>query len=519
MKKLLQLTLILVLISNIGKSQTKDMPWQLGLGIGIGEYNGDLGNGFFKFDFTRHDLSANGGSNNKNTGLMNYFTVSRYLNEEFDVAFRFHSGEFGYYKGANTTTGTVLNNFYRQATGIELTPRWKFLRKDDAMFTPYITAGIGMRRINMPKQDANYGFLDMDKRGLYEFTVPAGLGVNIKVYKQIGVNIQSNFLWTNNDKIEGRPELEEFSYDQAWYHTIGITYNLGKIVDTDGDGVSDKKDKCPNTPSGDLVNPTTGCSIDTDKDGIADNKDQCPLIAGIASFKGCPDSDNDGIQDSEDKCPTVAGVVGFKGCPDSDNDGIQDSEDKCPTEAGIAQFQGCPDTDGDGIQDSEDACPTKKGIASFKGCPDTDNDGIEDKLDKCPTVPGVSTNNGCPEVKAEVKKLFEQALQGVQFESGKSVLKPTSFAILNNVVKIMKDNPTYRLYISGHTDNAGVATKNLTLSTERAAAVEKYLESKGIETSRVRSEGFGDTMPVADNATKDGKAKNRRVEFKVEFEQ
>jgi outer membrane protein OmpA-like peptidoglycan-associated protein len=385
------------------------------------------------------------------------------------------------------------------------------------MFTPYATAGLGLRRINMPYE--NYGILDLDKKGLYEFTIPIGLGVNIKITENIGVNIQTNYLWTNNDKSEMKPNLEEFTVDQAWLHTIGLTYNLGKVVDTDGDGVSDKRDKCPNTPSGDLVNPTNGCSIDTDKDGIADNKDKCPIVAGVANFGGCPDKDNDGVQDSDDKCPEVAGVANFNGCPDTDKDGIQDSEDICPKEAGIAKFNGCPDSDGDGIKDSEDACPQMAGIAKFNGCADTDGDGVEDKLDNCPKVAGAATNNGCPEIKAAVKQLFEKALTGVQFETGKSVIKASSFAILNNVVKILQENPSYKLYISGHTDNAGKAESNLKLSQDRAAAVEKYLESKGINTNRVRSEGFGDTKPAYDNATKEGRDKNRRVEFKVEFEQ
>ncbi len=492
MKKILLAVLLLTSISYT-KAQTKDMPWQIGLGIGISEYSGDLGNGFFKFDLTPHNVSNNGGGKTENTPGIGYLTVSRYLSSQFDIAARGYLGEWGYFDKVNVIGNTAIGNFYRQTLGFEVTPRWKFLEKDNAMFTPYVTLGLGARRINMPTtRIEDFGIFDTDKGGLYELTIPAGLGVNVRLTEKFGVNIQSNYMWTNNDKAEGSALYEQLTYDQAWFHTIGVTMNLGKVIDTDGDGVGDKRDKCPNTPAGDLVNPTTGCSIDSDKDGIADNKDACPLVAGVANFKGCPDSDNDGVQDSEDKCPTVSGVAKFKGCPDTDNDGIQDSEDACPTVAGIAKF---------------------------KGCPDTDNDGIEDKLDNCPRVAGVASNNGCPEIKAAVKQLFEKALQGVQFETGKSVIKSNSFAILNNVAKIMAENPTYKLYILGHTDNVGDAAKNLKLSQDRAAAVEKYLESKGVKTERVRSEGFGDTKPAYDNATKEGKTKNRRVEFKVEFEQ
>ncbi|MFZ4797599.1 MAG: thrombospondin type 3 repeat-containing protein [Bacteroidia bacterium] len=524
MKKILLSIAALVTLISYGNAQTKDMPWQVGLGTGISEYAGDMGNGFFKFDLSSHDLTNNGGSKTKSQPLMTNITLSHYLNSEFDIAARTYWGEWGYFNKLNSTIpGAKLGNFYRGSFGLEVTPRWKFLSNDKARVTPYITAGLGYRRISMPNDyTGEIGIFNegiFSKKSIDEFTIPAGIGANIRLTERVGINLQSNYMWTNNDKSEGVATYEELTYDQAWFHTIGLTFNLGKVTDTDGDGVSDKNDKCSNTPKGDLVNPTTGCSIDTDNDGIADNKDACPLVAGTVAFKGCPDTDGDGIQDSEDKCPTVAGVANFKGCPDTDKDGIQDSEDACPTIAGIAKFNGCPDTDGDGFQDSEDACPTVAGIAAYKGCPDTDGDGIEDRLDKCPKVFGVIANNGCPEIKAAVKQLFEKALQGVQFETGKSVIKSSSFSILNNVVTIMKENPTYKLYILGHTDNVGDVAKNLKLSQERAAAVEKYLETKGVNTSRVRSEGFGDTMPAYDNATTEGKSKNRRVEFKVEFEQ
>ena len=506
MKKILLLLITLVTFNSFTNAQNKEMPWQISLGAGISEYYGDLGNGFFKFDLTQHDISSNGDGRSKNLPGIVTFGLNKYVNSDFDLAIRAYNGEWGYFKELNKPN--VIGNFYRSSIGLEFTPRWKFLANDKARFVPYLTAGIGTRMVGMPGKEF--------KGNLFEFTLPAGFGLNVRLTNKLGLNVQSNYMWTSNDESEG---LVELTFDQVWNHTIGVTFNLGKMVDTDGDGVSDKKDKCPNTPKDDLVNETTGCSIDSDNDGVADNKDACPLVAGIASFKGCPDTDNDGVQDSDDKCATVAGIAAFKGCPDTDNDGIQDSEDACPTIAGISKFNGCPDTDGDGFQDSEDACPTISGIAAFKGCPDSDGDGIEDKFDNCPKVFGVASNNGCPEVKEAVKQLFEKALLGVQFETGKSVLKSSSFAILNNVAKIMAENPTYKLYIMGHTDNVGDPVKNLKLSQERALVVEKYLESKGVNINRVRSEGFGDTKPAYDNNIAEGRTKNRRVEFKVEFEE
>ncbi len=238
---------------------------------------------------------------------------------------------------------------------------------------------------------------------------------------------------------------------------------------------------------------------------------------GDKNLAGCPDKDGDGVTDAEDKCPEVKGLTTAMGCPDADGDGVLDADDKCPTVKGLALMMGCPDADGDGITDAEDACPTVIGISSMKGCPDTDGDGIADKDDKCPKVAGVALNGGCPEIKEETIKVFEQALKGVQFEVGKDIIKKTSYGILDNVVKIMIENPSYLLEINGHTDNQGDAAKNLTLSQKRAEAVKAYLVTKGVYASRLTPKGYGITQPKATNDTPAGRAENRRVEFKVNF--
>lgn len=202
---------------------------------------------------------------------------------------------------------------------------------------------------------------------------------------------------------------------------------------------------------------------------------------------------------------------------DRDHDGIADKDDRCPDVAGLAALEGCPDSDGDGIADAMDACPDKAGSAEMHGCPDSDGDGIADNLDRCPTVKGVAAMNGCPELAEKTKKLFEKALTGIQFESGSDKIKVVSNSILNQVVEVMKENPTYDLEIHGHTDSQGDDAKNQKLSEDHAAAVRTYLVSKGIDAARLQSFGHGETMPVDDNATSAGRAKNRRVEFKVTF--
>jgi outer membrane protein OmpA-like peptidoglycan-associated protein len=187
--------------------------------------------------------------------------------------------------------------------------------------------------------------------------------------------------------------------------------------------------------------------------------------------------------------------------------------------AGIAKYQGCPvpDTDGDGINDEEDKCPDVAGVARYQGCPisDTDKDGVNDEEDKCPNEAGSSSNFGCPEIKQEIIEKVNLAAKNIFFATGSAKLLAKSYASLNNVVKILTDNPTYKVDVEGHTDITGTAEKNQVLSENRAASVKAYLVSKGVDESRISSAGFGIDKPIADNKTAAGRAKNRRVEMKL----
>ena len=235
---------------------------------------------------------------------------------------------------------------------------------------------------------------------------------------------------------------------------------------------------------------------DTDGDGIADNADKCPEVSGVAKYEGCPvpDSDKDGINDDEDGCPQVAGTVKYNGCPvpDSDGDGINDEEDKCKDQYGLTRYGGCP-------------------------VPDTDKDGVNDENDTCPQVPGTAENSGCPAVKEEVVKQVEYAARNIYFATGSDKLLSKSFAQLDEVVKLLNADVNLKLSIEGHTDNKGEEAFNQKMSESRAASVKAYLISKGIEEDRISSKGFGESQPVADNSTEAGRAKNRRVEMKVSY--
>ncbi|MDR3681563.1 MAG: DUF5723 family protein [Flavipsychrobacter sp.] len=288
-----------------------------------------------------------------------------------------------------------------------------------------------------------------------------------------------------------------------------------KIRDRDHDHISDRMDKCPLIPG---VLTAKGCP-DRDRDSVADGDDRCPDDSGAVALQGCPDKDGDGVPDIDDKCPTQAGLAELHGCPDSDADGVPDNEDACPYKFGLPQFHGCPDTDGDGIPDNEDACPTQAGPAKFKGCPDTDGDNIPDNLDKCPNDPGPISNDGCPvkkkEVTQEVKKKLDFAATAIEFETGKDVIKATSYPLLNDIVKILKEYPDNDMNIDGYTDNVGKPEMNMKLSKERAEAVKAYFVKEGVSANRLHAAGHGEEHPAASNKTKIGRAKNRRVHLEL----
>jgi outer membrane protein OmpA-like peptidoglycan-associated protein len=244
-----------------------------------------------------------------------------------------------------------------------------------------------------------------------------------------------------------------------------------------------------------------------------------PVVAPIPPTPIVLDRDGDGVLDADDKCPDTPGLAALQGCPDRDGDGIADADDKCPDVAGIAKYQGCPipDTDGDGINDEEDKCPTVKGVAKYQGCPipDTDGDGVNDEEDKCPTRPGPVSNQGCPEIAKEVIEKVNFAAKNVFYATGSYKLLPKSFKSLNAVADLMKSDETLMIDIDGHTDSQGSDESNQVLSENRAASVKNYLISKGIAESRLKSTGYGETKPVADNTTAAGRAKNRRTEMTV----
>jgi len=256
---------------------------------------------------------------------------------------------------------------------------------------------------------------------------------------------------------------------------------------------------------------------DTDGDGIYDQDDECPETPGLPEFNGCPDTDGDGIEDRNDACPDVAGLAEFNGCPDTDGDGVADPQDNCPTVPGLASMNGCPDSDSDGITDADDACPNEAGPKSNNGCPfeDKDGDSVLDKDDDCPDVPGTVANNGCPEVTIEIIQQLNQYSKTILFDTGKSTIREESMTVLQNISNIMQEYPSAAFLIEGHTDSQGGEATNQTLSDSRAASVRTYLTTVGVDGNRLSSVGYGESKPIASNGTRAGRQQNRRVEISL----
>jgi outer membrane protein OmpA-like peptidoglycan-associated protein len=260
--------------------------------------------------------------------------------------------------------------------------------------------------------------------------------------------------------------------------------------DSDGDRVLDVVDRCPKTPE--------------DYDAFQDED-------------GCPDPDNSG----EDFLDAVLDADD----PDRDGDESADGEDRCPDEPedrdGFEDEDGCPDpdNDGDGTVDLEDGCPAQPGPADHRGCPDPDRDGDEvvDRLDNCPDERGDKANHGCAKPQRVVLVAGKlEILDIVHFALDRDQILRQSFSLLDNVAAVVNAHPEFtKIEVEGHTDSQGNEAYNKDLSQRRAAAVVKYLEAHGVAPSRLTPIGYGEERPVADNATKTGRTKNRRVEFRL----
>lgn len=465
---------------------------------------------------------------------------------------------------ANLNIG-VDANFWENRIGVGVYSRTRFYNNH---ISEEVTLGAALRPCNWFNLAASYSFLNGKWSNL-------GAAISVAPYDAFMLTVSADYVPMSYAAL---PSTGKYILP---YKTSGLNFAIGiaivagtnthrKTVDKDKDGVFDYKDLCLNTPTNIRVD-AMGCPLDSDGDGVADYMDECPntpaTAYGLIDSVGCPiDSDLDGVADYLDYCPNTApearNYVDEKGCiSDTDGDGVADYMDQCPGTPAAAYAYldeyGCPlDTDGDNVPDYLDQCPDTPAEAKDKvdqyGCPiDSDKDGVVDYLDECPNTPAVARNHvdevgctldtdgdgvydyedlcptiagdistaGCPEVKREVRTLLSKAMQTIQFENGKEVIKNSSYEILNQVAKAFVDNPTYIIEVQGHTDNVGNYQYNVDLSTKRAQAVRDYLIKQGVPADRLTAHGYGPDRPIADNTNKDGRLQNQRVEFNITFKE
>jgi outer membrane protein OmpA-like peptidoglycan-associated protein len=278
---------------------------------------------------------------------------------------------------------------------------------------------------------------------------------------------------------------------------------------------------------------STGLSDDPDGDGIPSDQDACPWTPEDDNQRkdrdGCPeaDGDHDNVPDAVDQCPDEKedhdGYLDRDGCADLDNDfdGILDEDDECPLQPGPAATGGCPDEDMDGVPDREDECPTRRGPVESAGCPDWDGDRVPDYRDQCPTRaadPSIDPkrSDGCPsEAWRGVGAIHLD--EPVFFEFNRAGVDPRSLSHLLQVARIMNTSPDIvMLEVAGHADEVGSSTYNRRLSRLRAAAVRDVLiRQGGVDPDRIVAIGYGEDRPAVSNATDNGRAENRRVEFLI----
>ena len=276
---------------------------------------------------------------------------------------------------------------------------------------------------------------------------------------------------------------------------------------------------------------------DNDGDGVLDLVDGARDARGFGACRNNPE-DVDGFQD-EDGCPD----------PDNDGDGVEDTADACPNHPedkdGFEDANGCPDPDNDrdGVPDVADGPVDATGFGACRdnpedkdsfedgdGCPEPDNDhdGVADADDPTPDGPVAGNTppngplpgaNGEPVVVSENVRIAGGKLvilKKVFFAYDKDIIKPESYGILDEVAKVLVDNPWIsKIRVDGHTDSDGPDKYNLDLSSRRVKSVARYLAGKGVPAARLTSKGFGESLPLEPNATPVGRAANRRVEFTI----
>lgn len=326
------------------------------------------------------------------------------------------------------------------------------LLKDAFFIDPYIFTGFSMSWIDEQEYPG----------------IPAGFGVNIWPIDYLGVNFQASYEYL-------------FDFDDYFHYSIGIAARFGNM-------------------------------IDKDRDMIADRYDACPEIWGLECFDGCPDYDHDGVVDSLDQCPKEHGWPPANGCPDFDKDGIPDKEDACPCVAGSRQYNGCPDS-------PEKTPPPEALPEPVKQAPsqkEKQNQGRKTSQITAQFEQQDFLQDTLPDSKqqpATIDDAIDPLLDNIHFEANSAAIKNSSFASLDKILEIMKQNPAKSFTIQGYPEVSEPGEYSLFLSEVRAKSIKEYLVKKGISSARLDARGFGEIDVTYPNRNDAGMAKKRRVEI------
>ena len=444
----LGITALALTVATSVSAQTTENKWLIG--VGAHGVNHAAING--EFGESVKNLRAAFTLNNYTiTPPLSKLTVARNLNKYFVVDWQTSVGNVDNKRirpNLSGVEGQIMDKEFFLMTGLGLQFKFNGLWNETSWFDPYVRVGANYLRHDYSNSERAY-----NKEGGFmkadHFAANGGLGINFWITKNFGIGVQQDYVVT---------PFEKTTISDFWQSSATLNFRFG--------------------------------NTDRDKDGIKDKDDACPDVFGLAQFNGCPDTDGDGVQDSEDNCPEVAGPVENQGCP-------------------------WPDTDGDGVLDKDDECPEVAGPAENKGCPwkDTDNDGVLDKDDACPEVPGLPEYNGCPKPADVFALEATGALQGIIFDFNKATISnPESLRKLDQAAEVIKSSNGGTFLITGHTDKKGNDAYNLKLSRERAAAVVRALEERGVADTQLKSTGVGSRDAVVPaTASDEERARDRKV--------
>ena len=470
LNRLILTTLLVFAVGNVN-AQDENNPWQLTIGVNavdvfpVGE-DAPQGDYFQEFYNVEENWSI--------LPSLSLISLQKYVEDGFSVGFSGSINRLEKWGQTQDGTPVSVNNLMYYALDGNVKYSLSGLLKTKKL-EPFVGLGGGYTWIEEGAFNSNSGGGGSALVGAG--TLNGTVGLAYWFSDNVGITAQSTYKHSFKDYLT-----------KHFQHSVGIAFKFGGI-DTDGDGIYDKHDLCPEVP-------------------------------GLEEFNGCPDTDGDGIEDSKDTCPELAGLAEYNGCPDTDGDGVSDNNDTCPNEAGLKALAGCPDADADGVANAQDECPNEAGPVANNGCPwkDSDGDGVLDKDDNCPTEAGTVANNGCPEMIStdELQTKLTSYARTINFSLGKSDFKQSAYPTLKAITAILKEYPTANFVVEGHTDSTGTNKNfNQLLSERRAQKVVDYLVENGVAADRLTSIGFGENNPIESNMTAAGRTANRRVEVKL----